>query len=380
MRALTREQILELVPYAAELRDKKLLHNYAYHGTLRAAATAAGLSSHKPIVLAVRRARAARDAATTTRTRSDVPDESNAPKPDRAFVQGRTARAPLMRANTPSASYRGDAPTHLVIPDTQVKPGAPLVHLKWVAMYAAHKRPNKIIHLGDHYDLPSLSSYDKGTKRAEGRRLSADISAGALALRIFNETLAKHAPDYAPDKVMLTGNHEERMQRHIDASPELDGVLSMGSLRREEFGWTTHDFLRPVDIDGVRYSHYFVRNTHGQVMQSKSGQPSAREQVKREGVSCVAGHKQSLDVHHQSYQDGIKTGVIAGSCYLHQEGYLTPQGDNYWRGVLMLNNVVDGEFALWCVGLDWLCRRYEGKSLKEFLATAKDSELMIADV
>jgi hypothetical protein len=59
---------------------------------------------------------------------------------------------------------------------------------------------------------------------------------------------------------------------------------------------------------------------------------------------------------------------------------LTPQGDNYWRGVLMLNNVVDGEFALWCVGLDWLCRRYEGKSLKEFLATAKDSELMIADV
>jgi hypothetical protein len=372
MRALTKEQIWELVPYAAGPRDSLYLKAYAYCGTLRAAAKSVGVRSHKPIVLAVRRARAARDAA--------KPVAPTKPLPDRSFVQGRTARAPLMRANTPSASYKGEAPTHLVIPDTQVKPGVPLVHIKWVAMYAAHKRPDKIIHLGDHYDLPSLSSYDKGTKRAEGRRLSGDVNAGALALRIFNETLSVNAPDYKPEKIMLTGNHEERLQRHIDASPELDGVLSMATLRREEFGWTTHDFLRPVDIDGVRYSHYFVRNTHGQVMQSKSGQPSAREQVKREGVSCIAGHKQSLDVHHQSYQDGIKTGVIAGSCYLHQEGYLTPQGDNYWRGVLMLNNVVDGEFALWCVGLDWLCRRYEGKSLKEFLATAKDSELMIADV
>jgi hypothetical protein len=304
-------------------------------------------------------------------------------QPDRAHVMRSATRAKLMKATGPSAADIGEAPDHLVIPDTQAKPGVPLVHMKWIAMYAAQKRPAKIIHLGDHYDLPSLSSYDKGTKRAEGRRLSADIAAGALALRIFNETLLVNAPDYAPEKHMLTGNHEIRLQRHIDASPELDGALAMTDLRREEFGWQVHDFLAMSNIDGVMYSHYFCHNAHGRVVQSKRGQPSAREQIKRiGGVSCVAGHAQSLDVHYQSVPaiGGIRTGIIAGSCYMHDEEYLTPQGEDYWRGVLMLNNVVDGEFALWCVGLDWLCRRYEGKSLKEFLATAKDSELMIADV
>jgi hypothetical protein len=303
--------------------------------------------------------------------------------PVRDHVAPKPNRAKLMRAAAPSESSDGQAPDHLVIPDTQAKPGVPLVHMKWIAMYAAQKRPQRIIHLGDHFDLPSLSSYDKGTKRAEGRRLSADIAAGALALRIFNDTLAQHAPDYAPDKHMLTGNHEIRLQRHIDASPELDGALSMDDLRREEFGWTVHDFLEMSEFEGVWYSHYFCHNAHGRVVQSKRGQPSAREQLKRIGcVSCVAGHAQSLDVHYQSVPatGGIQTGIIAGSCYLHQEEYLTGQGEDYWRGVLMLNNVVDGEFALWSIGLDWLCRRFEKKSLKEFLATAKDSELMIANV
>lgn len=310
-------------------------------------------------------------------------NNNNATKPDRSHVMPRTPRAKLMNANAPSVASDGNAPDHLVIPDTQAKPGVPLVHMKWIAQYAAQKRPARIVHLGDHYDLPSLSSYDKGTKRAEGRRLSHDIAAGALALRIFNETLAKHAPDYAPEKHMLTGNHEIRLQRHIDASPELDGALSMGDLRREEFGWTIHDFLEMSRFDGVWYSHYFCHNAHGRVVQSKRGQPSAREQIRRiGGESCIAGHAQSIDVHYQSVpaKGGIRTGIIAGSCYLHDEEYLTPQGEEYWRGVLMLNNVVDGEFALWTIGLDWLCRRFEGKPLAEFLRDAKDSELMIAEV
>lgn len=309
--------------------------------------------------------------------------ENDNSTPVRDHVAPKPKHVKLMRAAAPSEASDGDAPNHLVIPDTQVKPKVPLVHIKWIAMYAAQKRPQRIIHLGDHYDLPSLSSYDKGTGRAEGRRLSADIAAGALALRIFNDTLKKHAPDYEPDKHMLTGNHEIRLQRHIDASPELDGALSMNDLRREEFGWKVHDFLDPVAFEGVHYSHYFCHNAHGRVVQSKRGQPSAREQLKRIGcVSCVAGHAQSLDVHYQSVPatGGIQTGIIAGSCYLHQEEYLTGQGEDYWRGILMLNNVVGGEFALWSIGLDWLCRRFEGKSLKEFLATAKGSELMIADV
>jgi len=59
---------------------------------------------------------------------------------------------------------------HLVIPDTQVKPEHSVKHLRWAGQYAADKKPDVIIHIGDHWDMPSLSSYDVGT-----RVLKADV-------------------------------------------------------------------------------------------------------------------------------------------------------------------------------------------------------------
>ena len=51
---------------------------------------------------------------------------------------------------------------HMVIPDTQCKPGVPMEHLTWAGQYAVEQKPDVIIHIGDHWDMPSLSSYDKG--------------------------------------------------------------------------------------------------------------------------------------------------------------------------------------------------------------------------
>ena len=59
---------------------------------------------------------------------------------------------------------------HLVIPDTQIKPDCPIDHMYWAGRYACAMKPDVIIHLGDHWDMPSLSSYDVGKKSFEGRR------------------------------------------------------------------------------------------------------------------------------------------------------------------------------------------------------------------
>ena len=57
--------------------------------------------------------------------------------------------------------------THLVIPDTQVKPGNSVEFLTHIGKYIVEKQPDTIIHLGDHADMPSLSSYDRGKKSFE---------------------------------------------------------------------------------------------------------------------------------------------------------------------------------------------------------------------
>ena len=80
---------------------------------------------------------------------------------------------------------------HLVIPDTQVKPGDRADHLRWAGEYAAEKKPDVIVHIGDHWDMPSLSSYDVGKKSFEGRRYVNDVEAGINAMHKFLEPIQR---------------------------------------------------------------------------------------------------------------------------------------------------------------------------------------------
>src|SRR3546814_16677199 len=58
--------------------------------------------------------------------------------------------------------------------------------------------------------------------------------------------------------------------------------------------------------------------------------------------------------------------IVAGSAYLHDEEY-KGQANAHWRGVVVLNEVRDGQFCEMPLTLDYLCRKYEGMSLARFL-------------
>src|SRR5574340_372298 len=120
--------------------------------------------------------------------------------------------------------------THLVIPDTQVKEGVPTEHLEWIGKYAAEKKPDVIVCLGDFADMPSLSSYDKGKKSFEGRRYTKDIEAAKEAMTklltpIKDEIVKLRAGKrkyWTPRLVMLLGNHEHRINRAVEDDPKLE--------------------------------------------------------------------------------------------------------------------------------------------------------------
>ncbi len=80
--------------------------------------------------------------------------------------------------------------------------------------------------------------------------------------------------------------------------------------------------------------------------------------IKSNMASCVMGHRQGLDM--AVYHAGTKTyyGLIAGSCYTHEETYLTPQFTNYWRGCVMMHRVKGGTFDPCFISLDFLKERY----------------------
>lgn len=249
---------------------------------------------------------------------------------------------------------------HFVIPDCQVRPGDDFQFLKCIGDYIVEKKPDKIICLGDFADMASLSSYDVGKKSFEGRRYHNDIEASHEAMRAllqpleqfnFNARKTRHKT-YNPTMVMCMGNHENRINRATNNSPNLDGILSVEDLCYEEFGWDVHDFLETVVIDGIAYSHYFVTGVAGRASSTASAQ------LNKKHMSCIAGHQQGLQIATGQRADGkLLHSIIAGSCYEHDEDYLGPQGNKHWRGALMLNDVNDGDFDIMPLRLSYLKER-----------------------
>lgn len=247
--------------------------------------------------------------------------------------------------------------THLVIPDTQVKPGASIAHLTHIGKYIVAKRPDVVIQIGDFNDMESLSSYDKGRKSHEGRRYKRDCEASYRALEALLTPIAK-ARGYNPRLVLTLGNHEERILRAVETNAELEGTMEIADLKYEEFGFEVHDFLEVVSIDGIAYSHFFPRSSAGRVVQNRSGAPNAKAQLVREGRSCTAGHTQGLDIACLPLGGKLQWGLIAGSCYTHDETYLGPQGNKHWRGVILKNGVANGTYSPVLVDLGYLKKRF----------------------
>lgn len=273
---------------------------------------------------------------------------------------------------------------HIVIPDSQVTPDTPTDHLAWIGQYIVEKKPDVIVHLGDFADMESLSSYDIGKKQYEGRRYNKDIEASHAAMRVLCGHLQEHNNKmrqqkmklYRPEMHLTLGNHENRITRAVESDPKLDGFMSVDDLNYEAFGWTVHDFLMPAEIDGVSYSHYFYNPLSGRPY----GGTSIDTRLKNIGFSFVQGHQQVYMVGCRALNNGNRIrGLICGNCYLHDEDYRGPQGNAEWRGIFILHEVHDGDYVLNEVSLDFLCRKYEGRSLPEFMA-GKYPEIYAASV
>ena len=255
---------------------------------------------------------------------------------------------------------------HLIMPDCQVKPGDPIEHLTWAGRYAVKHKPDVIINIGDFWDMPSLSSYDKGKKSFEGRRYTKDIKAGRKAMETFMQPIwdeqdrQRKAKEkiWKPRLVYCIGNHEERILRATEEASEFDGLISFDDLDLEWYGYEVYPFLEPALIDGIAYCHYFTSGVMGRPV------TNAKLLINKKMMSCVQGHVQDRDIAYGRKADGSSvTGLFCGIFYQHDESYLNPQTNKSWRGIWMLNQVEDGSFDELPISMSYLKRKY-GKGTK----------------
>jgi len=257
---------------------------------------------------------------------------------------------------------------HLIVPDTQVRPGVPLDHLDWVGKYIAAKMPDVVVHLGDHWDFPSLNGHEEpGSAPMEGKRYADDLHVGNEAFKRLCEPMEAeiarrnnfHRQRWKPRKVFLTGNHEARADRAANNNPKWIGTI--GSDQCDIRDWERHAFQEQVLIDGIYYSHFFSNTGTGKPI---GGEVPNR--LAKINASFIQGHEQGRRGGERVTATGRTIrGIVTGSCYLHREEYRGPH-QRHWRGILILSEVQDGEFDCAEVSLKYLCRRYTGMELHEF--------------
>jgi len=246
-----------------------------------------------------------------------------------------------------------------VVPDTQVKPDVKIDHLLYAGRYIASKKPDVIVMIGDWWDMESLCSYDKGKASFEGRRYKKDIDAGNLAMDLFLQPIkaekerlkVNKKKQWKPRMVFTIGNHEQRIERAIEDNAMLEDTIGYHDLNLDD--WEVADFLQPVIIEGVAFSHYFTTGVMGRPV------TSARAMLTKKMMSCVMGHVQDRDIAYGKRADNARlTGLFAGMYTQHDEAYLGNQGNGSWKGIWLLNEVENGSFDELPVSLNYLRGKY----------------------
>jgi len=111
----------------------------------------------------------------------------------------------------------------IVLPDLHV-PYQDDKTLKAVEKYMTDNTWDYYILLGDFMDLDCISSHNKNNLRqVEGKRIWEDYRIGNSILDRHQKIIKKKNPK--AKFIYIEGNHEYRIERYIDANPQLEGMV-----------------------------------------------------------------------------------------------------------------------------------------------------------
>jgi hypothetical protein len=249
--------------------------------------------------------------------------------------------------------------THLVIPDPHAHPDYGQERFSWLAGLIKDLKPDVVVNLGDHFDMPSLSGYDQGKKSFEGKRFNKDIEAGLEAHdRMWSPV--KATKKRMPYRVALEGNHEYRLKRATNDSPHLDGILSFNVFdfdsyydRVVEYSGGTPGVIK---IDGINYAHFFVSGVMGRPI---SGEHPAYSLLAKRFDTCTAGHLHTTDYCVRTDVEGNKKrGLVAGVFQDYYSSWAGECNKLWWSGVIIKREVEDGNYEPQWVSINQLRKEY----------------------
>lgn len=253
--------------------------------------------------------------------------------------------------------------THIVLPDPHSHPDHNNDRATWMGRLIRDVKPDVVINIGDTADLPSLSTYDKGKASFVANNYQRDIDAHLD----FQEKLwapLRSSKKRLPHRVFLEGNHEHRIKRVLDISPEYAGDRYGISFSDLDLKYNYNEIVEyeggtpgVIDIDDVLYAHYFVSGVMGRPI---GGVHQAASLISKSLKSCVMGHTHTTDFAVRTTPQGQHVmGLVAGVGQDYWSSWAGNINHLWWRGVIVLRNVENGTFDPQWISMKALKEEYD---------------------
>lgn len=240
-----------------------------------------------------------------------------------------------MKVNVPKGQQYATA---IVLPDMQV-PYHDKRSMDAVEQFISKHKWDYYINLGDYMDLDCISSHNKNNLRAvEGKRIMKDYEAGNLILDRHQKIIQKKNP--GAKFVLLEGNHEYRIERYIDANPQLEGMVEVEiGLRLEERGFK---YVRCYKT-GEHYTLGKANFHHGQY----TSKYHANKMVDAYGDNIFYGHTHDIMCHPKVLKGKDKTlvGQSLGCLCDYEQSYIGKNPSNWQQGFAVFFFLPNGFFT-----------------------------------
>lgn len=250
--------------------------------------------------------------------------------------------------------------THLVYGDAHAHPNFNNDRAEWLGKLIVDIRPDVIVNVGDNADMSSLSSYDKGLRHFYGKNYREDINAH-LDFEEKVWTPIKKLKKKLPLRVYCVGNHDYRIERALDKSPELQGAMSMKDLQLDHF----YDEVVPyegygspglIEVDGIGYAHYVISGVSGKPL---SAQHLGFQLLQKRHKSTTVGHQHVMSYDSQPLAQDKFIHGLALPCMTDYPVDWAGMINGLWnRGVIIKRNVEDGDYDMEYISLKRLKKEY----------------------
>lgn len=256
--------------------------------------------------------------------------------------------SPVVEAVPAEPAGDADGETWVIVGDAHVAPGQDLWRFRALGELVAKVRPDVLVSVGDWTDVGSLSSYDVGTVKGEGRRYHLDCKAAHDSMA----ELEKGMGGYRCRRVLTLGNHEDRIDRAASKAPHLYGTIQISDLGYEAAGWDVVPYTEPWERQGVTVCHHLASGVMGKPI---GGETPARSIIIKQHTSAIVGHLHTLDMAQRTVAGGRRLQAMVAGCFFdHRESYAGEANRLWWRGLVILRNVQGGSWDVETVSMDRL--------------------------